>query len=59
LYPLLNVILECCEKPLKHHNAIYEKYSDRRFKRSSLYVEAEIAKGFRIPDIPKESFRFV
>ncbi|EED12888.1 G2/mitotic-specific cyclin (Clb3), putative [Talaromyces stipitatus ATCC 10500] len=50
LYPLLLIILECCENPSKHHNAIYEKYADRRFKRSSVFVEAEIAKGFRLPD---------
>ncbi|KAH8696672.1 putative G2/mitotic-specific cyclin [Talaromyces proteolyticus] len=59
LHPLLSIILECCENPLKHHGAIYDKYSDRRFKRSSLFVEAELTKGFRIPDIPKDNYRFV
>ncbi|KAL1969709.1 hypothetical protein VTN77DRAFT_8262 [Rasamsonia byssochlamydoides] len=55
LHPLITLILECCENPQKHHAAIYEKYADRRFKRASLFVEAELAKGFRIPDISKES----
>lgn len=50
LLPLLLVILECCENPSKHHNAIYDKYLDRRFKKSSSFVEAEIAKGFRLPE---------
>ncbi|KAL1972814.1 hypothetical protein VTN31DRAFT_6356 [Thermomyces dupontii] len=49
LYPLMSVMLECCENPMKHHSAIYEKYADRRFKRASLFAEAEISKGFRLP----------
>lgn len=48
-------MLECCENPRKHHAAIYEKYSDKRFKRASLFVEAEMKKGFHIPDVPKEN----
>lgn len=55
LYPLMSLILECCENPQKHHAAIYEKYSDRRFKRASLFVEAELAKGFRLPDVSNQS----
>lgn len=41
-------MLECCEDPNRHHHAIFEKYSDRRFKRASLYVEAEIKRGFEL-----------
>ncbi|ANB12923.1 B-type cyclin CLB4 [Sugiyamaella lignohabitans] len=38
LNPAVEVLLECCEHPLEHHKAIYEKYSDRKFKRASLFV---------------------
>ncbi|KAF9892527.1 hypothetical protein FE257_001636 [Aspergillus nanangensis] len=55
LLPLISLIMECCEMPRKHHAAIYEKYMDRRFKRSSGFAEAEIRNGFRVPEISKES----
>lgn len=56
LYPLVSLILECCENPQKHHAAIFEKYTDKRFKRASLFVEAEVKKGFRALDVAKDSF---
>lgn len=49
LKPLLRGILECLEVPRRHHEAVYVKYSDRRFKRASTYVENEMANGFRLP----------
>ncbi|KAI9859317.1 MAG: hypothetical protein M1824_003831 [Vezdaea acicularis] len=52
--PLLLQILDCCENPQKHHTAVYDKYADRRFKRASVFVETELAKGFVFPmDQPK------
>jgi len=51
----VSLILECCENPQKHHSAIFEKYTDKRFKRASLFVEAEMKKGFRLPETPKDS----
>ncbi|KAL5000310.1 cyclin-like protein [Aspergillus recurvatus] len=50
LYPLVSLIVECCEIPRKHHSAIYDKYNDRRFKLASAYVEAEMRKNFRLPE---------
>jgi len=47
--PLVAMIFECCHNPKEHHLAIYEKYTDRRFKKSSIYVQDELAKGFRLP----------
>jgi Cyclin len=44
----MNTMMECCEDPQRHHQAIFEKYSDRRFKRASLYVEAEMKRGFKL-----------
>lgn len=43
------MILECCQSPKQHHLGVYEKYSDRRFKRSSLFVQEELARGFVLP----------
>lgn len=58
LKPLVAMILDCCRSPQKHHAAVYEKYCDRRFKKSSIFVENELAKGFALPftnAIPRHS----
>ncbi|KAA8648228.1 hypothetical protein EYZ11_009162 [Aspergillus tanneri] len=55
LIPLLLLMMECCEIPRKHHAAIYEKYADRKFKRASLFAEAEMRKGFRLPDTSRDN----
>jgi G2/mitotic-specific cyclin 3/4 len=44
-------MLDCCENPRRHHAAIFEKYSDRRFKRASVFVEAELAHDFALPEV--------
>ncbi|RMD44978.1 hypothetical protein DV735_g58, partial [Chaetothyriales sp. CBS 134920] len=49
LRPLLRLLLECCENPRKHHAAVFTKYSDKRYKRASAFVEAELLRGFRLP----------
>lgn len=49
LQHVMSTMLECCEDAQRHHQAIFEKYSDRRFKRASLYVEAEVHRGFTLP----------
>lgn len=41
-------MMECCEDPHRHHQAIFEKYSDRRFKRAALYVEAQLKGDFKL-----------
>ncbi|KAJ5279109.1 hypothetical protein N7478_004481 [Penicillium angulare] len=48
LLPVMTTMLECCESPQSHHQAIYEKYLDRRFKRASLFVEAEVRNEFAL-----------
>ncbi|KAF2102731.1 hypothetical protein NA57DRAFT_32881 [Rhizodiscina lignyota] len=55
IFSLVQTILECCEEPRKHHAAVYDKYSDKRYKRASLYVETEVQKGFRLPQPSRES----
>ena len=49
LRQLLAAILECCEDPHKHHSAVYDKYTDKRYKRASIYVANTLANGFRVP----------
>jgi hypothetical protein len=43
------MIMECCENPQKHHAAVFEKYSDRRYKRASVFVKDEMDRGFILP----------
>jgi len=52
---LLTTILECCQDPKKHHAAVYDKYTDKRYKKASLFVEGEIAKGFTLPSLKRDS----
>lgn len=49
--PLVAMIMECCENPQKHHSAVYDKYSDRRYKRASVFTQSELTRpgGFVLP----------
>lgn len=49
LKPLVTMIMEGCENPQKHHSAVFEKYSDRRYKRASVFVQGEMEKDFTLP----------
>ncbi|KAJ5526956.1 hypothetical protein N7513_011115 [Penicillium frequentans] len=49
LLPVITNMLDCCQNQQTHHQAIYEKYVDRRFKRASLFVENEVQAGFSLP----------
>ncbi|KAI0471615.1 cyclin-like protein [Xylariaceae sp. FL0804] len=49
LKPLVGMILDCCRIARKHHGAVFDKYSDKRYRRSSLYVEGQLAQGFTLP----------
>lgn len=44
------MLFECCDTPQDHHLVVYEKYADRRYQRAALFAEAQIQKGFRIPE---------
>lgn len=52
LRPLLKLLLECCDNARKHHGAVYNKYCDKRYKRASAFVETEVQRGFRLPELP-------
>ena len=51
LHSLLQLMFECCENPQKHHAAIFDKYTDKRYKRASQFVENELRKGFQVVDV--------
>jgi G2/mitotic-specific cyclin 3/4 len=42
------MIFDCCQIARKHHSAVFEKYSDKRYKRSATTVENKILKGFTL-----------
>ncbi|CCH40611.1 G2/mitotic-specific cyclin-B1 [Wickerhamomyces ciferrii] len=39
LRPAASVLLEACRNPEEHHKSIFEKYQERRYRRSSLFVQ--------------------
>ncbi|KAK5085478.1 B-type cyclin [Lithohypha guttulata] len=50
LRPVVQLLLECCEDPRKHHQAVFNKYCDKRYKRAAAFVETELQRGFVLPD---------
>lgn len=57
--PLASTLLYCCRDPIAHHAAVYDKYASSKFKKSSLYVEEEMHRGFALPplQVPQHSSR--
>ncbi|KAF4973601.1 hypothetical protein FZEAL_9279 [Fusarium zealandicum] len=49
LKTLVTMMIECCDRPHMHHAAVFEKYSDRRYKEASLLVQAALDAGFMLP----------
>ncbi|KAG9242819.1 cyclin-like protein [Calycina marina] len=49
--PLVALMVECCENPSKHHAAVFDKFSDRRYKRGSLFAQNELTRGFVLPPL--------
>ena len=52
---LLATILECCQDQRKHHAAVFEKYTEKRYKKASIFVEGEIQNGFTLPPVRRDS----
>ncbi|KAK5955653.1 B-type cyclin [Knufia fluminis] len=50
LRPAVQLLLECCDDPRKHHQAVFNKYCDKRYKRAAAFVETEIQRGFVLRD---------
>lgn len=55
LFNLILLMVECCEDARKHHCAIFDKYTDKRYKRASHFAESEMKRGFQIQDITSHS----
>ena len=53
------MMFECCEHPRLHHAAIFDKYSEKRFKEAASVVQQEIENGFTLPSYapPRRSTR--
>ncbi|KAF2168209.1 hypothetical protein M409DRAFT_21653 [Zasmidium cellare ATCC 36951] len=49
LHRLLGAIFECCLDGQTHHGAVFDKYTDKRYKRASTFVRGEIVRGFKLP----------
>ncbi|KAI3325042.1 hypothetical protein HD806DRAFT_463937 [Xylariaceae sp. AK1471] len=49
LKPLVAMLLDCCRHARKHHSAVFEKYSDKRYRCASSYVGEEIMRGYALP----------
>ncbi|KAI1117211.1 hypothetical protein F5Y14DRAFT_439336 [Nemania sp. NC0429] len=58
LKPLVTMLLECCRHARKHHSAVFEKYSDKRYRHASTYVEEEIMRGYTLPFEQRVSLPF-
>ncbi|KAL1875271.1 hypothetical protein VTK73DRAFT_10227 [Phialemonium thermophilum] len=52
---LVALILQCCQDPRKHHNAVFEKYGSSKYQRASSFVEVEIKMGFAPSFMPNAS----
>lgn len=46
---MLETLFDCISTPHTHHLAIFEKYTDKRYKRASTFVATEMARGFCLP----------
>lgn len=55
LHPLLKALLDCCQAARIHHRTVYEKYTDRRYKKSSIFVREQLAAGFQLPIVSRGS----
>lgn len=51
LFSLVLLMVECCEDARKHHCAVFDKYTDKRYKRASQFAENEMAKGFQVAEV--------
>jgi hypothetical protein len=50
LHDLVAKLVECCQQPRKHHQAVFEKYQEKKYKRCALTAEAKLTSGaFKLP----------
>lgn len=58
LKPAVQLLLDCCDDPRKHHAAVFNKYCDKRYKRAAAFVETEIQRGFVLPEPQRQAMPF-
>lgn len=51
LFSVVLLMIECCEDARKHHSAVFDKYTDKRYKRASYFAESEMKQGFQVSDV--------
>lgn len=50
LFDLVAKLVECCQSPRKHHQAVFEKYQEKKYKRCALTAETALTStAFRLP----------
>lgn len=42
------MMLECCQNPEEHHQVIFDKYADKKFKHASQVVQGALDVGFTL-----------
>jgi len=45
MHPTVLVLLDCLTDPRRHHASPFSKYSERKFKRASRFVEEYMSQG--------------
>lgn len=50
LYDIVAKLVQCCQDPRKHHQAVFEKYQEKKYKRCALTAETMLTSGiFKLP----------
>ncbi|KAL2266269.1 hypothetical protein VTJ83DRAFT_5621 [Remersonia thermophila] len=55
LKPLVQLLFDCCWDPMKHHRAVFEKYTTAKHRNVSGLVEARIAHGCTLESLYAEA----
>jgi hypothetical protein len=45
IHPTVLILLDCLTDPRRHHPSTFSKYSERKFKRASRFVEDYMSQG--------------
>lgn len=43
------MMIGCCEHPTSHHQSVFDKYREKRFKEAALIVQDALDVGFTLP----------
>lgn len=48
LKPICELIFDCCHDAERHHTAVFEKYSDKKYKQAATFVQDQINAGIKL-----------